>query len=559
MSLLHMSFSGAILIIAIIMIRATAIDRLPKKTFLVLWEMVLLRLLIPFSIPSMFSVYTLIGNDISTPVFSGTGTGNIMPAMPQGNQFTTAQETEQFLTNTLLSASVWYAVWFIGMVLFAIYFSISYLRCLREFQTSLPVHNEYAKQWLKECPIKRPISIRQSDQISAPLTYGIFHPVILMPKKTNWENVDQLQYVFSHEYVHIYRFDTVIKLIATAAFCIHWFNPVVWVMYILFNRDIELACDESVVRQFGEASKSTYARMLIDMEEKQSGLFPFCNSFSKNAIEERIRSIMKTKKATIGLTVGSLALVLIVILLFVTSAQNKQMIFVSGRLFVTTNQDVSEMVMREAEVSEYDSPYIGEIESTVSRGKKPDMEFQSNFGNIGSEIIFNGNGIAVNLSGKWIQFEPQDSLTQLEQSISYLNGNVQTVHQNTENEETVAAFIKDVSSDSITVDIVEYIVDTDTERIKELNLTEADMPDGYYIFNPSQETTTWKCIADTVYTFIDWNGDFTGAEYPGEYTTMDIEEFHKYIETYDNGNPRMPFFFAVENGYIKQIIEKPFA
>ena len=78
----------------------------------------------------------------------------------------------------------------------------------------------------------------------------------------DWKNEKQLQYVLSHEYVHIYRYDTVTKLIATLALCIHWFNPFVWVMYILFNRDIELACDESVIRQFGEKSKSAYSLML---------------------------------------------------------------------------------------------------------------------------------------------------------------------------------------------------------------------------------------------------------------------------------------------------------
>ena len=141
--------------------------------------------------------------------------------------------------------------------------------------------------------MKRPILVRQSDRISAPLTYGIFRPVILMPKKMDWKNEKQLQYVLSHEYVHICRYDTVTKLIATLALCIHWFNPFVWVMYILFNRDIELACDESVIRQFGEKSKSAYSLMLINMEATKSGLLPFCNNFSKNAIEERITAVMK--------------------------------------------------------------------------------------------------------------------------------------------------------------------------------------------------------------------------------------------------------------------------
>ena len=137
----------------------------------------------------------------------------------------------------------------------------------------------------------------------------------------DWKNEKQLQYVLSHEYVHIYRYDTVTKLIATLALCIHWFNPFVWVMYILFNRDIELACDESVIRQFGEKSKSAYSLMLISMEATKSGLLPFCNSFSKNAIEERITAIMKTKKITIFSLVLACLIVAGTATAFATSAQ----------------------------------------------------------------------------------------------------------------------------------------------------------------------------------------------------------------------------------------------
>ena len=80
-------------------------------------------------------------------------------------------------------------------------------------------------------------------------------------------------------------------------------------------------------------------------------------------------------------------------------------------------------------------------------------------------------------------------------------------------------------------------------NLKELKLTEDDMLDGYYFFNPDEEVTIWKCNEETVYTFIDWGGDFTDGEFPVEYTTTDIKEFQKYIETYDNGEPKMPFFF----------------
>lgn len=166
----------------------------------------------------------------------------------------------------------------------------------------------------------RSISIRQSDRISTPLTYGIFKPVILIPQTTDWTNIKQLQYVLLHEYVHIRRFDSVTKLIFTVALCVHWFNPLVWVMYVLFNRDIELACDESVVRLLGEASKKDYALMLINMEAKKSGLMPFCNNFSKNSIEERIEAIMKIKRTSVAAITVALCLVGGTTVAFATSA-----------------------------------------------------------------------------------------------------------------------------------------------------------------------------------------------------------------------------------------------
>ena len=103
----------------------------------------------------------------------------------------------------------------------------------------------------------------------------------------------------AHEFVHIRRFDSLSKVILLIALCVHWFNPFVWIMYILANRDIELSCDEAVLRLFGEDRKASYAQMLICMEETKSGFIPFCNSFSKNAIEERMVAIMKTKKRTL--------------------------------------------------------------------------------------------------------------------------------------------------------------------------------------------------------------------------------------------------------------------
>ncbi len=318
MSLLQMSFSGAVFITAVVMIRAAAINKLPKKTFLVLWELVMVRLLIPFSIPSVFSVYTLVTHGLSSAALPEVTTDYNMSAVE--GVFAATGGMEQPPADILSSVSLWFIVWCAGMIPAALFFVISYLRCLMEFRTALPVRSHYVEKWLEQQTLKRPVLVRQSDRISTPLTYGIFRPVILMPKKTDWKNEKQLQYILTHEYVHIYRYDTVTKLLAACALCVHWFNPFVWVMYRLFNRDIELACDESVIRQFGEKSKSAYSLMLVNMEAAKSGLLPFCNNFSKNAVEERITAIMKMKKTSLFAICIAAMLIVGVTTTFATSA-----------------------------------------------------------------------------------------------------------------------------------------------------------------------------------------------------------------------------------------------
>ena len=317
MSLLQMSFAGGILILAVIVIRALAINMLPKKAFNALWGISVVRLMIPFSIQSVFSVYSLMGSHAPG---NGLQTIRVLPIGASGQAIP--------LTSSVLNAanavSTWTIVWAAGVLVCAVFFSLAYWKCWKEFQTSLPVGNDFTENWLSVHQQGRRISIRQSGRFSAPLTYGVLHPVILMPTSTKWENTDSLEYVLAHEYVHIRRFDSIRKLVLIVVLCVHWFNPLVWVMYILANRDIELSCDEAVVRLFGENAKAAYARALISMEETRSGLTPLCNNFSKNGIEERITAIMKIKKTTVFSLVLAGFIVVGTATAFATSANAQQ-------------------------------------------------------------------------------------------------------------------------------------------------------------------------------------------------------------------------------------------
>lgn len=308
MSLMHMSLYGGILIIAIIIFRSVFIGKLPKNTFLVLWGIALARLLVPIAIPSSFSIYTL-----------DEHTGIIRDVLYE----TPARNLYYLLENP--RSDYWWLGLFpgdaqVGAIICSVCFLIVYLRCLWAFQTSLPVSNHFVDRWLMGYPLNRKITVRQSDRISSPLTYGFFRSVILMPKNTDWHNEEQLHYVFLHEWKHIQRNDLFIKLLMVIAVCLHWFNPLVWVMWILLNRDLELACDEWVILHSGLQSRSSYALALIALEEKRSRPALLSNHFSKTAIEQRIRAIMKTKKIALFMQGVAVALVLFVFLVFATTS-----------------------------------------------------------------------------------------------------------------------------------------------------------------------------------------------------------------------------------------------
>ena len=316
MKLLQMSLAGGIMILVITVIRALAIERLPKKTFLALWAAALARLLAPVSLPSALSIYSLLAR--RAPAAAEWTAVPALPALPAE----TGAAAQQTASAPAAQAPVWTIVWAVGAAVCAVVFAIAYGRCCREFRASFPVENGVIRRWLQSHPLRRTVAIRQSGRISSPLTFGVLRPVILMPKKTDWTDETALRYVLEHEFVHIQRFDVLSKLLLIAAVCVHWFNPLVWVMYVLANRDLELSCDETVLRRFGGDVRAAYARVLIRMEAARGGFAPLCNHFGKNAIEERITAIMKTKRITI-VSLGLAALLVAgTVTVFATSAKS---------------------------------------------------------------------------------------------------------------------------------------------------------------------------------------------------------------------------------------------
>ena len=210
MSLLKMSLSAGIIILVIVVIRGVLLHKLPKKTFLILWGVALCRLLNPFSIPSRFSIFTIL-NLLKNRYYEAELP---MAEMPIASNNTVVTETIPTLPEAVsIYISPTLAIWLIGLLTCTLFFLITHLRCRREYRTALPIDNEFLNLWQSENSKRRYVQIRQSDMISAPLTYGIIRPVILLPKQTDWSDKNRLRYILMHEFVHIRRFDTLTKLL----------------------------------------------------------------------------------------------------------------------------------------------------------------------------------------------------------------------------------------------------------------------------------------------------------------------------------------------------------
>ena len=328
MSLTEMSIYGSVLILVILAVRVLWLDKLPKRTFPVLWDIALLRLLVPFSVSSACSVYSFLEagqRQISGASAAAEGGMTAADASPVWNG--QGYPLREFLDEPGLPLPgenlEWLLpmIWGLGCFLCAAFFVITYARSLQRFREALPVDDLQIRQWQQRHGARRPISVRQTDRIAAPLTYGVLRPVILLPRKVLWKDSADLDYILQHEYVHICRRDAVRKILTAAALCTHWFNPFVWIMAGMLNRDIELACDEDVLRRFGSQARVGYAMALIRMEEKKRSLLPVFNGFSKNAIEERINLIMKYRKVRYMAVAAAFVLVLAVTLGFATSAK----------------------------------------------------------------------------------------------------------------------------------------------------------------------------------------------------------------------------------------------
>ncbi len=296
--LLKMSLSGGILVIFIIILRRILNNRMPKRVFVLLWDIVILRLLIPFDLPFKYGILQplLQPGPKARPVNPATtvipGTKNIHLPQP------VTQDISRAAAGTF-NINLPVLIWIMAAAILIIIFALLYLKEYRIIREAIPVTKEQEINLRQAAKIPGRIKLLVSDRILTPIASGIIHTGIIFPKLFKPDNMLFLKYIATHELIHIKRADNLWKVMALAALCIHWFNPLVWAMYILLDRDLEMSCDEKVLSIFGEDAKKDYAMALADFAENQYRWQFFSNGFGKKPAKERIEAIMKYKKITI--------------------------------------------------------------------------------------------------------------------------------------------------------------------------------------------------------------------------------------------------------------------
>lgn len=376
MSLVQMSLSGGAFVLFIVVVRALALHRLPKRMFAVLWVLAALRLLLPCSIP--------LPQGVKIPVVSVPVGGGAVPDTTAMSTGGTASGAWAVPMGAAVPANTGFGgvaamVWLAGVALMGVYFGALYVWTWRRLRSSVRDDAPAVRRFLAEQTLRRPLRVRQSPLVTSALTYGILRPVIVLPEDMERDDEAALTYVLTHELIHIRRFDAVAKLVFAAALCVHWFNPLAWVLYVLANRDLELSCDEAVLNTLGGKEKMFYALTLINMEESRSRGLPLYSHFSKLAIEERIEAIMKYKKRTFMTAFLAAVLVMGATTAFATSVETDKALS-PGRQSSSVNV---EKIENESTILSYVNPNDGQTYYSWDGGKTfepmTDEEYEQHF------------------------------------------------------------------------------------------------------------------------------------------------------------------------------------
>ena len=332
LKIINMSISASWLVLAVLILRFV-LKKAPKWINVLLWGIVAIRLICPFSfestlslIPSAETIPLNIGMDTTPTINSGISAINnaVNPIISQSNT-PMAGASVNLLQITI---GIYEYIWIFGMIALALYTAISYWRLHRKVDTAVRYKD----------------NIFQSENVSSPFVFGIIKPRIYLPFKMNGQD---LEHVVAHEHAHIRRKDHWWKPFGFLLLTIHWFNPLMWMAYVLLCRDIELACDEKVIKELGNEQRGDYTQALVACSINRRMIAACPLAFGEVSVKERVKSVMNYKKPAFWVIIISVIVCVGVAVCFLTNPKQDsytlRIVVPAGsqEKFVYTDEEVS--------------------------------------------------------------------------------------------------------------------------------------------------------------------------------------------------------------------------
>lgn len=311
LKLLNLSISASWLVLAVLVLRLIS-KRSPKWMNVLLWGIVALRLVLPFSIESALSLIPS-AETVSPAAVQFAPAPTITSGVSVIDNAVNPSLSEHFAAVPTASVNPLYVwteiagwVWLIGLGAMLLYALVSYLRLRRRVSVSLPIQDH----------------IYLCDAISSPFILGVVKPHIYLP--SGLDEV-QRQNVLAHEQAHLARRDHWWKPLGFALLAVYWFTPVLWLAYTLLCRDIELACDERVIRTMDESAVKTYSTVLLACSMPRKAVITCPLAFGEVGVKERVRNALHYKKPAFWVVAASVAVCVVVAVCFLTDPEHETM------------------------------------------------------------------------------------------------------------------------------------------------------------------------------------------------------------------------------------------
>jgi len=305
------------LILAVVCVRFM-LKKAPKWIRGILWGMVALRLMLPFSLESVFSLlpeetpveYVRMEEvrQSAASVIQELNPGNEpMVVTPIGGTDAGVVQKDATVTNGVNILSIVTILWLVGVILMVLYCILSYGKLRRRVAEAVIYRKE------KPC-------IYESEKVDSPFVLGLIKPCIYLPHGMNEED---RQCVIAHEEAHISRGDHFIKPMGFLILAVYWFHPLVWLAYILLCRDIELACDEKVIASMIGADKKVYTKALLECSKPQRMISACPLAFGEVGVKKRIMNVLNYKKPAFWIILLSILACVVVGVCFLTDPKDK--------------------------------------------------------------------------------------------------------------------------------------------------------------------------------------------------------------------------------------------